>query len=171
MEEQNLDSFFEITNKTLDEMTDTMGSLGNGVKALLPRLETSNSQFKKGIEQRDAELESDFNNIAKQLKVFSDNNEDFWSKTKEQLFYFNRKEMAQTCALQIKIFNNKARLLTHRMDELQKDFRYITPLVKASDLKLDIFIFDDCLYNFEKIISKILYISRDLTRLVNKERY
>ena len=167
----NLDLFFEETNKKLDEMTNVIGTLCARVKTLPHRLEASKAQSKKGVLQRDGDLEADFNDMAKNLKIFADDNELFWTDAKEKILRFNRKEMAADYVLQIKILNNNARLLTHRIEELQKDFSYITPLAKTSDLKLDVFLFDYCLSGFEKIISKILYISRDLTRLINKERY
>ncbi|MGB2578548.1 hypothetical protein AAIR98_000467 [Elusimicrobium simillimum] len=156
--------FFEATLARLDDMRNTIGAISQQMSNMSPRLEMVSAQIKKNIPVRDETLELDFNTMAKDFFDFSNNMEEFWTTTRDKLRQFNKKEIAEEYGLEVKTLNIKARVITRAIDEVATQFGYLYPVVKASPLKLNIWLLEAASLNLDKLASKILFMARELSK-------
>ena len=159
------DKFFDNAGKTLEDLRGVLSAGAAQMQVFATRLETAHAQIKKNIQVRDESLEADFNKAAKTLFDFSNTADENWLKIRETLRTFRRKDLAENYGLEIKGLNIRARSAARGIDELATAFGYLYPRLKESTLRLNVWLLENATLNFDKLASKILFTTRELSKL------
>ncbi|MDR0291602.1 MAG: hypothetical protein LBI01_02265 [Elusimicrobium sp.] len=160
----NKDEFFDSTSKKLEEMETTLNGIIMKLQSYLARLQAASVQAKRNIPLRDSTLEEEFNATAKELYDFSNEGEEFWAGTRDTLRTFAKKDLADNYSFDIKTLNIKARILTRSIEDIATRFGEILGAAHTSGLKLNIWQLETASLNLDKLVSKILFMSRELAK-------
>ena len=158
------DAFFDLTNKKLEDMETVLNGIIMKLQSYLARLQAAAAQVKRNIPLRDITLENEFNATAKELFDFSNEGEEFWTATRDALRAMPRKDLAENYSFDIKTLNIKARILTRSIEDISTRFGEILGAARASGLKLNIWQLETASLNLDKLMSKILFMSRELAK-------
>jgi len=158
------DAFFDTTSKKLEEMETALNGIIMKLQSYLARLQAASAQAKRNIPLRDITLEDEFNATAKELYDFSNKGEEFWAATRDTLRGFPKKDLAENYSFDIKSLNVKTRILTRSIEDISTRFGEILGAARSSGLKLNIWQLETASLNLDKLVSKILFMTRELAK-------
>jgi len=156
--------FFDETSKKLDGMETALNAASMKLQSYSVRLEDAAAAVRKNIPLRDATLTDEFNASAKELYDLSNESEEFWAATRDKLRAIPKKELAENFSFDVKSLNIKTRILTRSIEDISTRFGEILGAARDSGLKLNVWQLETASLNLDKLVSKILFMSRELSK-------
>jgi len=161
--------FFDETTKKLDGMETALNAAGMKLQSYAVRLEDAAAQARKNAPSRDVTLKEEFNAAAKELYDFSNEGEEFWAGVRETLRSMPKKDLAEN-SFEIKALNIKTRILTRSIEDIAARFGEIFRAARDSGLNLNVWQLETASLNLDKLASKILFMSRELSKNLEAAR-